>query len=269
MASHPASASFDNKQLGDFLRSRRRRLNPNDVGLPAVPRRRNAGLRREEVAQLAGISTEWYVKLEQGRSVSPSDETIQGLAQALRLSETERRHLFALAKSVGSHPFMREVVPDALRAVVEALSEPAYITGRRFDVLAWNEAAVELLADFGAMEEEDRNILAWMLLDRGARTLFDETWQDEAKRIVSLFRTNSDLIGEDPAFRRLIDRVTDGCPDFATWWTLHDVEAPRSGAKQLNHPLRGTVHFIYSSFQANDDPTLKLALYIESSQRAA
>lgn len=204
-----------NKQLGDFLLSRRRRLDPDVLRLPSIRRRRNAGLRREEVAQLAGISVEWYVKLEQGRVVAPSDETIAGLADALRLDDTERRHLIALAKGGAVQSFVRETVPDTLRAVVEGLSQPAYVTGRRFDVLVWNAPAADLLSDFGVMADDDRNILIWMLLDQTARELFGGTWEDEAKRMVSLFRTNSDIVGEDPQFKRIVERLISGCPEFS------------------------------------------------------
>src|SRR3954469_10730697 len=131
-------------EFGDFLRSRREKLSPKTVGIPSGRRRRTAGLRREEVAELAGIGVDWYIRLEQGRTVSPSVTTIDALARALRLSKAEHAHLRALARDADRSAFTRERVPDALRRLVEGLNQPAYVTGRRWDVLAWNAAADEV-----------------------------------------------------------------------------------------------------------------------------
>src|SRR5882672_8868362 len=152
-------ADHSRNELGDFLRSRRERLNPKAAGLPLGRRRRTPGLRREEVAELAGIGVDWYIRLEQGRSVSPSVTTVDALARALRLSKVEHVHLRALASGTNRRAFTRESVPAALRNLVESLNQPAYITGRRWDVLAWNKAAAEIFA-FDRLAEEDRNILA-------------------------------------------------------------------------------------------------------------
>ena len=249
-----------NRPLGDFLRSRRTRLNPDDVGA-ATRRRRTPGLKREEVAERAGISAEWYVKLEQGRAVSPSAETVAALGRALRLDRVELAHLRALAAAGGRQPFRREDAPEVLRRIVASLPEPAYLTGQRFDVLAWNDAATTLFGDFGQLAPEDRNILHWMLTDPAARHVFGQTWADEARRIVSLFRAAHDLWPGDAAFLALVDRVGARCPEFAAWWSEHGGGAPVSGTKHLRHPTRGVVRYEYSTFQANDDPALKLALY--------
>ena len=131
-------------ELGDFLRSRREKLSPRAVGLAAGRRRRTPGLRREEVAELAGIGVDWYIRLEQGRSVSPSVTTVDALARALKLGKAEHAHLRALTENGDRRPFVREAVPDAVRRTVENLNLPAYVTGRRWDVLAWNKAADEI-----------------------------------------------------------------------------------------------------------------------------
>ena len=130
-----------NRPFGEFLRSRRTRLDPSEVGDAARQRRRTPGLKREEVAQRAGISAEWYVKLEQGRAVSPSAATVEALGRALRLDGIELAHLRSLAAAGGRQPFRREVAPDLLRRIIEGLPEPAYLTGQRWDILAWNDAA--------------------------------------------------------------------------------------------------------------------------------
>src|SRR5260363_294432 len=125
-------------ELGDFLRSRRQKLTPKLNGAQAGRRRRTPGLRREEVAELAGIGVDWYIRLEQGRAVKPSSATIDALARALRLNRTEHAHLKALASNPLRKPFVREQVPAGLRELVQSLNQPAYISGRRWDVLAWN-----------------------------------------------------------------------------------------------------------------------------------
>src|SRR5580693_7815122 len=152
------TATEDRSELGDFLRSRRERLTPAALGLPDRRRRRAPGLRREEVAELAGIGVDWYVRLEQGRAVRPSVTTIDALARALRLSKVEHAHLRALASGSNRRAFVRETVPETLRSLVESLNQPAYITGRRWDLLAWNKAAADIFA-FDRLAEEDCNIL--------------------------------------------------------------------------------------------------------------
>ena len=253
-----------NRELGQFLRSRRTRLRPDDVGLVAQRRRRTAGLRREEVARLAGISAEWYVKLEQGRAVSPSKETIAALGRVLQLDAVEQRHLQSLARGGRHSPFVREQVTDILRRVVEGLSQPAYITGQRWDVLVWNQAAADLLIDFARLTIADRNILVYMLTNAAARHLFGDAWEQEARRTVSLFRATYDLWAGDQEFESLVERLTIECAEFTAWWTSHTVAAPLSGTKSLLHPERGSLRVEYATFQANDDPMLKLALYVDA-----
>src|SRR5229473_2779842 len=127
-----AMADPRRSELGDFLRSRREKLSPKSVGLPSGRRRRTAGLRREEVAELAGIGVDWYIRLEQGRSVSPSVTTVDALARALRLSKAEHAHLRALTRNADRRAFSRESVPEPVRRLVESLNLPAYVTGRRW-----------------------------------------------------------------------------------------------------------------------------------------
>src|SRR5215510_9665577 len=247
-------------ELGDFLRSRREKLSPRLVGLPPGRRRRTPGLRREEVAELAGIGVDWYIRLEQGRSVSPSVTTVDALARALRLSRIEHAHLKALTRGADRRAFVRETVPDALSRLVEGLSQPAYITGRRWDVLAWNEAAEEIFA-FGQLPEEDRNILICILTNPTTRRLFGRAWNDQARRVVAQFRATHDLWAGDPAFVDLLKRLRRDCPEFEGWWKAHDVRAAAAGRKQMTHPRKGVLRFEHASFQALDDPALKLVIY--------
>ena len=255
-----SAATSRQSELGDFLRSRRQRLTPKSVGMPEGRRRRTPGLRREEVADLAGIGVDWYVRLEQGRSVSPSAATIDALARALRLSKAEHRHLRELTQTTDRRAFVRETVPPAILRTVEQLNLPAYITGRRWDVLAWNEAADEIFA-FSQLVEADRNSLISVLTSPASRRLFGASWAAVARRMVSQFRATHDLWAGDPAFRDLLARLQEGCPEFAGWWEAHDVSGTAAGQKSLIHPKKGRLKLEYASFQANDDPALKLVIY--------
>jgi transcriptional regulator with XRE-family HTH domain len=253
-------ADHKRRELGDFLRARRGRLTPESVGLPRQRRRRTPGLRREEVAELAGIGVDWYVRLEQGRPVTPSLTTIDALARALRLTEAEHQHLRALAGGGGPKPFEPETAPAALLRLVESLPQPAYVAGRRRDLLAWNAAAADVLG-FDRLAPNERNLLVAMLIHPYSRELFGAAWADEAQRMVAQFRATHDLWAGDPAFVSLLQRLSAGCPEFDAWWERHDVRRTASGIKTLHHPRLGVVSFEHSSFQANDDPSLKLMIY--------
>jgi transcriptional regulator with XRE-family HTH domain len=253
-------ADLKRRELGDFLRARRSRLTPESLGLPGRARRRTPGLRREEVAELAGIGVDWYIRLEQGRPVTPSVGTVDALARALRLTELEHQHLRALAGAGGRRAFQPETAPPSLRLVLESLTQPAYVTGRRRDLVAWNAAAAEIFG-FDALAADDRNILVAMLTLPRSRELFGAGWDEEAQRMVAQFRATHDLWAGDPAFMALLRRLRDGCPEFDAWWERHDVRRPVSGRKTLRHPTRGVIAFDHASFQANDDPGLKLVIY--------
>lgn len=253
-------ADAERSELGDFLRSRRARLDPLVLGLPNLRRRRTPGLRREEVAELAGIGVDWYIRLEQGRNVNPSATTVDALARALRLGPVEHAHLRLLARNPDRPDFVRETVPDAILRLIESLNQPAFVTGRRWDVLAWNPAAEKIFA-FGRLAEADRNTLVTVLTNPRARRLFGVGWAKEAQRMVAEFRATHDLWAGDPAFIDLVARLRQGSPEFAGWWEAHDVGRVRAGQKVLIHPGKGTLRFDYATFQSNDDPALKLAIF--------
>ena len=248
--------------LGDFLRSRREKLAPQAVGLPNGVRRRSAGLRRQEVAELAGIGIDWYIRLEQGRAVRPSAATVDALARALRLDMAEHAHLHALARADDRVPFVLETVPDTVRRIVESLNQPAYVTGRRWDVLAWNDAACALLTDFGCVAAADRNILVYVLTDPDARRVFGIGWAGLAARMVAQFRGVYDLWTGDPAFVGLADVLRERSSEFAGWWDAHEIgSAAGIGEKVLVDPDDGPLRYEYATFQANDAPSLRLAIY--------
>jgi transcriptional regulator with XRE-family HTH domain len=257
--SRPMVTDDRHDQLGDFLRSRRERLAPEAFGLPTA-RRRTPGLRREEVAALAGIGVDWYIRLEQGRCVRPSAATIDALARALRLGPVEHDHLRILAGTADRPAFVRESVPDPLRQLVDELPQPAYITGRRWDVLAWNGPA-EALFGFAGLAEDDRNTFLYLLTSRRARRAFGAGWAEQAERVVAQFRATHDQWAGDPAFTSLVQRARAGCPELAAWWKRHDVRRSAAGTKLLDHPTKGRLRFTHASFQSSDDPRLRLVIY--------
>ena len=210
------------------------------------------------MAGLAGIGIDWYIRLEQGRTVSPSAATIDPLAAALRLDTTELAHLRALTRETDRRLFGPESVSPTIRRLVEGLNLPAYVTGRRWDILAWNTAAAELFPALIRRSPDGRNVLIYMLTDADARRLFGASWSDEAKRMIALFRTTHDLWAGDPAFQSRLLELRAGHPDFTRWWDAHDVSNAGTGRKTLRHPTNGPTKYEYASFQANDDPTPRL-----------
>jgi hypothetical protein len=186
--------------------------------------------------------------------------TVDALARALRLSKAEHAHLRALARDADRRAFAIETVPDQLRRLIDGLDQPAYLTGRRWDLLAWNQVAEDVFG-FSRIAEDDRNILLAMMTNPSTRKLFGAGWADEAKRMVAQFRASHDVWAGDPAFIALIARLKAGSPEFSRWWGAHEVRGTASGRKVLHHPKKGELQFEYASFQANDDPALKLVIY--------
>jgi transcriptional regulator with XRE-family HTH domain len=260
-----ANKSERRRELGDFLRSRREGLDPAIHGLDDGRRRRTPGLRREEVAERAGIGVDWYVRLEQGRDVNPSRMTLDALAVALDLSEAEHRHLLLLAHPASRARFTREDVPDVLRGMVTSLNQPAYVVGRRFDVLAWNAAAVDLFTDYSLIDEGQRNIVLIMMTDPEAKRVFGPSWESEAKRILALFRSVHDLYENDPAFVELVQQLDERSPAFRRWWRRHDIRSSTSGTKTIHPRARPPQRWRHQSFQYHDDPDLRLVIYTPES----
>ena len=250
------------KAFGHFLRSRRERLTPAAVGLPNGFRRRTPGLRRDEVALLAGVGATWYTWLEQGRDVRPSTEVLGALAGALQLDATERQHMFALAdrpspQPGGSGP---ETVPGTLVRMLERMTDqPAYVLGRRWDILAWNDAAVAIFGDFARLDGDARNLIHMMFANAGHRRLLAD-WNDLAPLSLAMFRADSARYAGDPDFERLISRLTDESPEFRAWWPRHDVVHQPSTVKRIDHPSAGPLTFEYMSLSVADCPGMRLVV---------
>jgi transcriptional regulator with XRE-family HTH domain len=251
------------REAGDFLRSRRERLNPSDVGLPNGFRRRTPGLRREEVAMLAGVGTTWYTWLEQGRDVRPSNEVLSALAGALQLDPTEQRHLFVLHDRPA--PERRrtgaERVDEPLRRMLDSLTaQPALVLGRRWDVLAWNRAAEVVYGSYGRLEGDERNTLHLLFADPDHRRLIVD-WEAVARASLAMFRADCARYAGDPDFERLVARLTRLSPEFAQWWPQREVARPLAGQKRIDHPTAGWMLFEYSSFGVGDPPDMKLIVF--------
>jgi len=256
-------------ELGEFLRSRRSHLRPQDVGLPeGSGRRRTAGLRREEVAQLANISIDWYVRIEQGRDVRPSVATIEAIGRALKLSSDERAHMRGLARAesvlTGAAATGRsaaEAVPDVLRRAVAGMVLPAHVRSYRTELLCWNDATSQLFMDFGTMPPEDRNSLVYMFLYGNARERFVE-WENEARRMLAKFRAVYDPHADDPVLVALVDRLRTSSREFDTWWRQHEVRAQRAEHKLIRTPAGKVVRYDYIGLPVMEDPRLRMVLYV-------
>ncbi len=251
------------RELADLLRSRRDRLLPGDVGLPVGARRRAPGLRREEIAQLAGISTTYYTFLEQGRDLHPSRQVLDALARALRLTSAERDHIHALAREVPAYVARgaAETLAPAVAALVDRLDpHPTYVTGRYWDVLGANRAARALWTDWPALPVERRNILWWTFTDPAARTVLVE-WEAEAAAQLARFRSAAARHPDDPAFRALVERLQRNSPEVRAWWPRHDVAPLSSGSKRLHHPVLGHLELRHVVLQVAEDPEQKLVTF--------
>jgi len=250
------------REFGDFLRSRRERRTPASVGLPNGFRRRTPGLRREEVALLAGVGTTWYTWLEQGRDVRPSAEVLNALADALMLDPTERQHLFILADRPSLEPRATgpEYVPEALVRMLKGMTDqPAYVLGRRWDVLAWNEAAVAVFGDFGRLEGDARNTMHRMFTSESHRRLLAD-WDDLAPLALAMFRADCARYAGNPDFERLIALLMEESSEFRAWWPHHDVVHQPSTAKRIRHPSAGQLVFEYMSLDVTGCPGMRFVV---------
>lgn len=239
---------MDKQELAAFLRTRRERVAPDDVGLPAGPRRRTPGLRREEVAVLAHISTEYYVRLEQGRAPRPSAEVLAGIAGALLLTDAESAHLHLLAGTAALHDgTVHRVVRPSILAVVERLPQTAAIVlSTDFEVLAWNDLAAALMEDFGALDRTGRNLARRAFpvgaAQEQAHPPFGISDGAEFQRhVVMQLRTTLARYPADPAVTALVDDLRSGNAVFARLWERHDVAPTPMLTKTFHHPVVGAV----------------------------
>lgn len=250
---------MDKRALAAFLRSRRELIRPQDVGLPGGSRRRTPGLRREEVAQLAHISTDHYSRLEQARGRQPSRQVLHGIARALRLSDQERAHLFALAgereHDRGRRP-AREVAP-ATTALLDRLADlPALVVDDTCQVIAWNPMAAALLGDFSTLPHTDRNVLRRIFLPAPGGITGDAPLITDDQRLaanaVSFLRLATTRYPDDAELRALIAELLDGSPAFARMWHAQEVQVDHHARQVLHHPQVGPVELDFQILSVPD-----------------
>jgi transcriptional regulator with XRE-family HTH domain len=252
----------DESSLGTYLKDRRAKLDPTAFGLP-VRRRRTPGLRREEVAQRANVSSTWYTWLEQGRGGAPSADVLDRIARALMLTDIEREHLFLLG--LGRPPEVRyqetDRVTPRLQRVLDSLEfSPAIVKTPTWDVVAWNRAAAAVLTDYGAIPPGQRNILRLMFSDSRVRAAQPD-WESVARFVVAAFRADAARAGASANIKALVDELSRLSPEFEKMWRDNDVRAYGEGSKQIRHPDAGLIAMEFSAFAVDGRPDLGVVIY--------
>ncbi|MGW4360859.1 helix-turn-helix domain-containing protein [Streptomyces californicus] len=249
-------------ELGQFLRARRADVTPADVGLPADGKhRRVPGLRREEVAQLASISVQYYTRVEQGR-LKASLPVLIALAEVLHLDDDQRTYLLELAGREAPRrrrPKAQEVRPQT-RRLLDALSSPAMVLGRRMDILAWNPLAAALLTDFSRLTDKQRNYARLVFSDSELRRRYTD-WEKVAPDCVAFLRMEAARHPEDPQLSELVGELAIKDPHFRQWWAAHNVAAQTAGVKKLHHPLVGELTLDWETLVCATDPDQQLVVW--------
>ena len=251
------------KELAEFLQALRQRGIPEEFGFPAGARRRTQGLRREEVAQLSGISATWYTWIEQGRNVNVSADALERLATALKLSKSERTYLFGMAdrRDPQAHMLESDSAPDTLVHMLGSIQIPAYIMGRTWDVLAWNQAASELFVDWLEKPIIDTrpNLLRFVFQHPSAKQ-FVVDWEMRARRVVAEFRADCRSHLEEPELKKLVLDLAKASPDFEGFWKQHDVLERQGGQRKFMHPKHGLISYQQVTLRPVEQEQLKLVL---------
>lgn len=268
MSSRPSPEQ--RRELGAFLSSRRARLQPDEFGSLMPPNgikgpRRTPGLRREEVALLAGVSVSWYTWLEQGREIQPSADALRRISKVLKLDPVESTHLFALSSrdvpaatvTAGGR------LSDGLALLVRAIPVPAYVRNTRLDILAWNDAIADLFVDYDMLQPHERNTLRLLFLYPPYRTRILD-WDQMARGMISAFRAaRAQARAQDRApFDSLVVELTELSPEFRAWWQDTDVKGFDEGAKQMRLPSGEVTAFTYVALTPAGRPDLSLVTYI-------
>jgi len=261
-------ATLDRRHaLGAFLMARRARRGPAALGLPEGGRRRTPGLRREEVAQLAGLSVTWYTWIEQGRDVSVSPAALARLARTLQLSPAERTYLFDLAGKrdpAARAPAPASEVPAALAAAVRAIAAPAYVLDRQWNAVAWNALAGRLFIgwlDRSSDKPGGRNLLRFIFLEPAARRLI-RGWEERARRVLAEFRAECGAFADDRGMQSLAEELRARSAAFARLWEAHAVLGREGGLRQFNHPEDGPLAYEQAAFALAGRPEFKLVMLL-------
>ena len=253
------------KELGEFMQVLRARSQPADFGFAAGSRRRTAGLRREEMAQLIGISPTWYTWIEQGREVNVSAEVLDRLARSLKLTRSERAYLFEMADRRDPQASLPEDDDAAplFSTLLEDIRVPAYLMGRYWDILGWNSPAAELFTGWLDQPQDANapppNMLRFVFLRPETRSFLVD-WEVRARRITAEFRADCRTRLDEPALLRLVDELSAGSADFAAFWKQHDVLERQGGERGFQHPRRGPLRYRQVTLRPVEQEHIKLVM---------
>ncbi|MEU4596004.1 helix-turn-helix transcriptional regulator [Nocardia sp. NPDC023988] len=252
------------RELGGFLKARRAELSPEEVGLSvhSAAARRVAGLRREEVADLAAISHDYYTRIEQGR-LAPSEPVLDALVRVLRLDDAQRDYAENLVRRSARRPAKRgqKTVRPQLQRLLDQLTEtPALVFGRYLDILAWNHLAAALITDFGHMTPRQRNYVRMVFTDPAMRTLYDD-WESVARTCVAILRMDAAANPTDPQLTALVGELSIADEQFRQWWAARNVARQEFGSKTLNHPDVGEMTLNWDTFSSSGDSEQQLVLW--------
>jgi transcriptional regulator with XRE-family HTH domain len=255
-------------EIRDFLVSRRARITPEQAGLPAYGgNRRVTGLRREEVALLAGVSIDYYVRLERGRASGASDSVLEGIARALHLDEAERAHLFDLARAAvpaapqaPRRPAPQQVRPSVRRILDSMTTTAAYVRNARLDILAANQLGAALFAPALTSPAQPANNARFLFLDPAAREFY-VGWERQAQDVVAVLRAEAGRSPHDKGLSNLIGELSTRSEDFRTWWAAHNVRFHRTGVKRFHHPAVGDLTLTFEALDLAADVGLRISAY--------
>ncbi|EWH00183.1 helix-turn-helix transcriptional regulator [Halomonas sp. BC04] len=258
-----ASRSLDRtrSELTDFLIHHRNKLTPADVGLPSTGRRRTPGLRREEVATLAGVGLTWYTWFEQGRDINVSESFLLSVSKALKLDDAECCHLFLLAhrRPPPVEAYQWQAIPTLVQTLMDDMAKPAYVMNLRWDVIAWN-ATADALFDFSARQPGERNMMRLMFADPALRRRLPE-WRQDASRLLAQFRCDLAAAPEDPAMQELIEALAKLSPDFRHWWEQPNHEAYRYGIGTMLDADANLREYEHTTLLVDEHRHLRMVVY--------
>jgi transcriptional regulator with XRE-family HTH domain len=244
--------------LAAFLRARRDAVTPEQAGLPRGRGRRTPGLRREEVALLAGVSLTWYTWLEQGRRINASPDVLRAIGRALRLDEAGQEHLLALARPSTEPVEAPSEAPTALVRLLDALEPaPAYVLGPHWEFLAWNTAQARLYPRIVELEGPQRSLLWVLFADPHARELIVD-WDIHARQALAEFRAATSATRSDPRLRELVAVISEASEEFRAWWAEHDVSRFETRLRRFHHPAAGELTFEYQQLAPVEWPHLRV-----------
>jgi transcriptional regulator with XRE-family HTH domain len=251
-------------ELGDFLKARRAEVSPALGGLAEVGRaRRVTGLRREEVASLAHISTDYYTRIEQGR-IQATAPVLDTIARALELDEDQRAYMFGLAGKAdarNARPLARQQVsPQVRRLLGDLAATPAFVIGRRTDILAWNALAAVVFTDFGQVPEDQRTFVRLLFTDPAMRELYAD-WEEVARIVIAQLRMDSARYPDDSRLAALVGELSAQDMQFRQWWSEHDAASRQAGTKKLRHPIAGELILDWEAILCTTDPDQAIIIW--------